>query len=185
MGHWHIGNYMDDLKPIRLYKLKAQATFLLKELKSSSANSHQAANRFLRVPFFSGKTSDWIINHTGSVQLKHAYYVIAIEAGFKTWAELKHTVVENDCLYKPGCVGFIHAWFKNYQQAEIYFRKHGGYLISFWKDIVVCGEEYISCIGLGEYKEQWKNIGYNWVKPKDGKAFQFLKETAAKNYEAS
>ena len=185
MGHWQIGNYMNDLKPVRLHKLKTQASFLLKELKRNSANPLQAANRFLQIPFCSGKTSDWIINNPDSIQLKHAYHVIAIETGFKTWAELKHTVVENDCLYKPGCVGFIHAWFKNYQPAEIYFRKHGGYLISFWKDIAVCGEEYISGIGLGEYKEQWKNIGYNWVKPNNRNAFQFLKETAKKKYESS
>ncbi len=182
MGHWHIGNYMNCLKPITLRKLKFQASYLLKELKSNSTNSVKVANRFLQIPFFSNKTVSWIIDHVDSIQLKHAYQVIAIETGFKNWTELKHVVIENDCLYKSGCVGFVHAWFSDYLQAEIYFNKHGGYLISFWKDFVVCGKEYISGIGLSQYQEQWKSIGYNWVKPGDMKAFHFLKETALKNY---
>jgi len=41
-------------------------------------------------------------------------------------------------------------------------QKHGGYLLSFWKDYVVCGEEYIARIGLGDYQKQWQSIGYDW-----------------------
>jgi len=173
---------MNNLKPITLRKVKSQATYLLKELKNKSTNFPQEANRFHQIPPFSNKTSSWIIDHPDSVQLKHAYHVLAVEAGFTTWATLKHAIIENDCLYKSACVGFIHAWFSDYAKAEIYFNMHGGYLISFWKDYVVCGKEYISGIGLSQYEEQWKNIGHNWVKPHDMKAFHFLKQAAAKNY---
>jgi len=33
---------------------------------------------------------------------------------------------------------------KDYHAAHAYHQKHGGYLLSFWKDYVVCGEEYIA-----------------------------------------
>ena len=182
MGHWPIGNYMNNLKPITLRKVKSQASYLLKELKNNSTNSIAAANRFLQIPPFSNKISSWIIDHADSVQLKHAYHVIAVETGFTAWTALKHAIIENDCLYKSTCVGFVHAWFSDYAKAEIYFNRHGGYLICFWKDFVVCGKEYICGIGLSQYEEQWKSIGYNWVRPGDSKAFHFLKEAAAKNY---
>lgn len=174
---------MNNLKPVRLSELKTQASFLLKDLRNISDLSRKSAKRFLTVPCFSLNTEHWIIEHADSVQLKHAYVVIALENGFNNWADLKQAVIEKDCLYKPCCVSFIYAWFSNYEQAEAYFQKNGGYLIAFWKDFVVCGKEYISCLGLSQYEEQWKSMGYNWVNPKNEKAFQFLKEAAKNNYQ--
>lgn len=182
MGHWHFGNYMDNLKPTQLSKLKIQASFLLKDLKGNPAKSRNSAKRFLKIPFFSNKTDDWVINHSDLVQLKHAYHLLAIENGFKTWADLKFNVIKNDCLYKSSGVAYIYAWFKDYQNAELYHQKHGGYLITIWKDFVVCGKEYIRCIGLNQYEESWKRIGYNWARPKNKEAWHFLKEQARKNY---
>jgi hypothetical protein len=182
VGYWLKGNCMNILKPIRLRELKTQASFLLKDLHSQSDLSLQSANRLLQISDFSGKTENWLIQHAGSIQLKHAYSVIAYENGYKTWADLKHFVIENDCLYRPSGVAYVHQWFNNYQQAETYFKEHGGYLLMFWNDFVVCGKEYISSIGLGNYQEQWDKIGRNWAKPADNNAFQFLKETAKKNY---
>lgn len=141
---------MNELKPVRIRDLKAQAIFLLKGLQSNPDLSRQSARRFLELPEFSGKTENWLIEHSDAVRLKHAYKVIALEHGTKGWADLKHIVVENDCLYRPSCVAFVYSWFSNYPQAEIYFKKHGGYLLSFWRDFVVCGKEYICCIGLGD-----------------------------------
>jgi hypothetical protein len=174
---------MDNLKPVSLLKLKLQARFLLKELQSNSGKSGNEAARFIQIPFFFHKHAGWIREHTDLVQLKHAYQVIAKEYGFDTWSALKQKVIENDCLYKPDHVGFIHSWFTNYPEAEKYLNRHGGYLLTFWKDFVVCGKEYIGGLGLGQYEEQWKRIGYNWAKPSEAQAYQFLKEMAYKNYE--
>lgn len=181
MGYWLKGNYMNILKPVRLNELKTQASFLLKDLHQADT-SHKAINRFLSISDFSGKTKNWLIDHKDVVQLKHAYKVIAHENKFDTWADLKHFVVENDCLYRSSYVAYIHHWFTDYQQAETYLEKYGGYLLIFWKDFVVCGKEYINGIGLGNYEDQWKKIGHNWVKPAENKAFLFLKEEAKKNY---
>jgi hypothetical protein len=173
---------MNVLKPVRLNELKTQAAFLLKDLRSKPGVSHKSANHFLQLSDFSDKTENWLIENADAVQLKHAYRVIAHENNFKDWAGLKHFVIENDCLYRASGVAYIHRWFTDYQQAEIYFKKHGGYLLSFWNDFVVCGKEYISCLGLGDYPDRWAAIGYNWVKPAENKSFEFLKEAAKNNY---
>jgi hypothetical protein len=182
VGYWLTWNYMNSLKPVRLSELKIQASFLLKDLKRQTELAPSSANRFLQLTDFRGKTANWLAEHADTVLLKHAYKVIAHENNFREWADLKHTVIENDCLYRSSCVAYIHQWFSDYRQAEIYFQKNGGYLLTFWKDFVVCGKEYIACIGLSDYEDMWKKIGYNWSKPAEIKAFQSLKEIATKNY---
>jgi hypothetical protein len=173
---------MDNLKPTRLSTLRTHVSFLLKDVKNNSPDAGHTAKRFLQIPFFRNKTIDWILGHLETVQLKHAYQVIAIENGFLSWAALKQYVTEKDCLYCPAGIAYIHAWFNDYPKAAAYHQLHGGYLLAFWKDFVVCGKEYIRSLQLDSYGEYWKQIGYNWVQPQQEKAFSILKEKAIKNY---
>jgi hypothetical protein len=173
---------MNTLKPVRLHALKKGAVFLLKDFNSVSPASLQAANRLLQLPVFSGKTVQWMKDHAGSIQLKHAYQVLALEAGFNTWAALKQSVIQQDYLYRSAGVPYVHAWFKDYAAAEVYFLQHGGYLLCFWKDFIVCGKEYIRCLGLDSYEAYWQKTGGNWLKPQDQAAWQFLQQQAINNY---
>ncbi|MTI32281.1 hypothetical protein [Xanthovirga aplysinae] len=174
---------MDSLTPVRLRELKVQATILLKEFKTNfSQEAEEVAARFLQIPYFSNETVDYLLKHSDKVKLKDAYFLIALEKGFKNWAELKQEVVEKDCLYKPSGIAFVHGWFRNYNEAEAYFQQNGGYLLYFWNDFIVCGKEYIECLELGSYTLQWKKIGYNWQNPLDPEAHQFLKGKAQRNY---
>lgn len=171
---------MTTLKPVRLTHLKTQASFLLKELHYSRDSN--VSSRFLQLSIFSGKSSSWIIENIEAIKLKHAFEVIALENGFSNWATLKNFVVEKDCLYRSGHVGLIYAWFDDYQKAENYLLKHGGYLITFWKDYIVCGDEYIDCLDLLIYKDHWRRIGFNWAKPVDYDSWKFLYTQAKENY---
>jgi hypothetical protein len=173
---------MHTLKPVRLSELRTQALFLLKDLRNNSNNSLQSAQRFLKLPGFSNKDPQWIIDHVDDVQLKHAYQLIACENGFANWTDLRRTIINNDCLYNSAAVGFIYSWFSDYQRAEAYHLQHGGYLLSFWKDYVVCGKEYINRIGLSNYQKEWQSIGYNWVNPRNKEAWFFLSKIATQNY---
>lgn len=177
------GNFMNSLKPIRLRQLKIKAALLLKDLAGADAGrALETASRFLQIRTFADKHPEWLIHNKSVVRLKHAYHLIATEYGFKTWAELKQAVVTSDCLYRPSAVAFIHSWFKDYAFAEKYFLDHGGYLLCFWKDYIVCGEEYITRLGLGGFTEEWKLIQYNWVRPENQAAFLRIREQAIKNY---
>jgi hypothetical protein len=182
MGYWPEGNYMDILKPVRLTHLKTQATFLLKDLRSGSPESGKAAEQFLTIPAYSGKSTQWILEHAGTIKLKDAFLVIALKYGFKSWADLKKKVIQEDCLYRSAKVGLIYAWFSDYEKAAAYHQQYGGYLIKFWKDFVVCGDEYITSLSLAGYIEQWAKIGYDWVNPADLQAWHFLNEKAIESY---
>ncbi|AXY75530.1 hypothetical protein D3H65_16770 [Paraflavitalea soli] len=173
---------MNKLKPIRLRTLKIRASFLLKDIHTPSPASLVAATTLCNIPVFAGKTAQWLLEHPEAVKLKHAYQAIAWEMGFNSWDRLKHTIVLNDCLYKPGGVAYIHAWFRDYGTAEAYFKQHGGFLLAFWKDIVVCGKEYIECLELDQYGVHWQQIGYNWIKPEAQASFEFLQQQAIRNY---
>jgi len=182
MGHWQKGNCMNILKPVRLSHLKTQATFLLKDLCSGSPESRKAAEQFLTLPAYSNRNAQWILEHSGAIKLKDAFLVIALKYGFKSWADLKEKVVLEDCLYRSAKVGLIYAWFSDYEKATAYHQQHGGYLIKFWKDFVVCGDEYIASLSLAEYTEYWTKIGYDWVKPGNLQAWYFLNEKAIESY---
>lgn len=173
---------MNKLKPVRLAALRTEAAFLLKHLRRHPPDVNTAAQRLLQLPVFSGRSIDWLVAQNNEIKLKHAYQTLAIERGFSSWQQLKQAVVENDCLYRPAAVPFIHAWFKEYAPAETYFRQHGGYLLCFWKDFIVCGKEYIHYLGLDVYEEGWKKIGYNWVKPANRLHWQRLRQQAINNY---
>ncbi len=129
VGDWQKGNYMNLLQPIRLRALKTRTVFLLKDLYKGSPASLSAARLLLKVPAFTGKSFQWLLDHPEEVKLKHGYQAIALDLGFTTWASLKHTVVLQDCLYRPGGVAYIHAWFRDYFSAEVYFKQHGD---SYW-----------------------------------------------------
>jgi hypothetical protein len=173
---------MNNLKPVRLRDLRTQAAFILKDLNSHSPNFLLAAEKIQRIPFYADKSIDWISEHSQEIRLKHAYAALALDFNFQSWNELKKTIVEKDCLYRPAAVGFIHAWFNDFDRAEAYHKKYGGFLLGFWEDIIVCGDEYIAQIGLDRYSSEWKQIGYNWMRPPDKPAFQILKTAAINNY---
>lgn len=172
---------MRNLKPVRLNELKLEAAFLLKDLKSNSSQIPEALSRFKVIPGLSDKT-DTLITQGKHVKLKHAYQVLALERGFENWSDLKHFVVEKDCLYRPHLVPYVHSWFKQYRTAVEYHQKHGGYLLAFWGDIIVCGEEYIKGLELDTCQTEWQAVAFDWMKPMDQVAWQVLCEKAKTNY---
>lgn len=175
---------MDILKPVRLNSLKTAASLLFKDFKNNAGRGIIAAGRLRQVPDFKQRSAEWLIAHASLVQRKHAYTAIAIEHGYANWPDLKRTIVDNDCLYRASGVAYIHAWFRDYAAAEQYLNQHRGYLLSFWKDFVVCGKEYIAHIGLDADETYWKRIGYNWVQPADKTAWAVLHEKATVIYQS-
>ena len=166
---------MDQLQPLRLRDLKLRVRLLFKESQKDDA----VAFRFSNLPLFTNLSPNEIKN---SIRLKHAYELTAIQYGFTDWRSLKQYVVEQDCLYRKQCVAFVHAWFKDYTQAKAYQDKNNGYLLRFWSDYIVCGVEYIRCIGMPIDDPGWKTIGYDWVRPKNRDTFDRLASIAFSNY---
>jgi len=170
---------MKELCPMRLNQLKIEAKLLHKRLKSGSDNSVEA---YLNHPIFRNLSSSQIEEKRKGIRLKDSYHLIASTYGFSRWEDLKRQVIKNDMLYRSNGVGLIHKWFKSDTEASKYHIKYGGYLLQFWADYVICGVEYIQLLGLHHYAEEWKAIGYNWIKPADQAAYQKLYQKAVLQY---
>lgn len=145
---------------------KVQASILLKSLHSSdSAISHQAAKRFQRLAEFKGVAIEDIIQ--AGIKRKQALAVIAMEKGFKSWADLK-------CQLPFIRGGFLNQWFTNYMDAKSFQQLNGGFLLPFKNHFFICDADYISNLGFDSADNDWKLIGYDWVKPDNKEAWQSL-----------
>ncbi|MCZ4319215.1 hypothetical protein O4H26_09445 [Aequorivita viscosa] len=166
---------MKKVPPTRLNDLKSSAKQLYKKFLLRDLHAIQ---RFAKwYPEYTQSTE-----FIDSIKLKHAFSVIACEYEFDDWSSLKHYVVAQDMLYRKSGVPFVHAWFKKPQDATDYFNTHGGYLLKFWGDYIVCGEEYIGILNLNTFEKEWRAIGFNWVHPKNEVAFMKLQAAAETNY---
>jgi hypothetical protein len=170
---------MKTLHPIRLKQLKVEAKLLHKALSTDFQNT---AKRYLHLPELRQLSITQLEKHLPQIKLKHAYRVISYEYGFQSWEELMSTVVEQDLLFRKQGVGLIHKWFNDYNEAVAFHKRHGGYLLSFWRDYVVCGQEYIRLLNLDQYSSDWKSIEFNWIKPACAHAHQRLLHKARIQY---
>jgi hypothetical protein len=145
---------------------KIQASILLKSLYSSDCEkSKQAAKRFQRLPEFKKLPLDEIIQ--AAIKRKTALAVIAVEKGFKSWAELK-------CQLPFVRGGFLNHWFANYAQAKSYLKLNGGFLLPYKHHFFICDVDYIKNLGLDPDDPDWKMIGYDWVNPDSNESWKRL-----------
>ena len=173
---------MNKQRRSRLSQFKTKASLLLKDLQSSQSElSLKAAERLTALPFLQGGTAAGVLKDLSFFRLKHALWVIALENGNKDWASLRTKVIKEDCL-APGAGSGLNAWFNNYAEAKQYQQANGGYLLQYRKDFLVCESGYIEGIGLIEYENEWKRIGYDWVQPRDKAAWNVLFAKAKEFY---
>lgn len=167
----------------RLQELKVQASILRKQLKSSEKQlQEKAAKRFLQLPFHLYSTVDNVLADVDFYQLKHAYWVLAVENNYETWQQYRDAIIREECMYTGSAGAFLNVWFANYDEAKNYQLEKGGYLLPYRKDYFVCNEALIQELGLAEYKKEWEEINYDWAKPKNKKAWTVIYKTAKKNY---
>jgi hypothetical protein len=153
-------------KSFSVKECKIQASILLKSLHSNDIEqARQATKRFKRLPQFAEFTLDAII-HT-DIKRKNALAVIALENGFKSWADLK-------CQLPFIRGGFLNQWFANYTDAKSYLQLNGGYLLPYKNQFFICDADYLSNLGLNPDDADWKLAGYDWVNPDNREAWQRL-----------
>lgn len=92
--------------------------------------------------------------------LKIHLAVIAMENGFKSWADLKSQIN-----FIVG--GFLNNWFANYQEAKIHQQLNRGFLLPYKNQFFICEAGYIERIGFDPNDPDWKLIGWDWVEPAD------------------
>lgn len=162
---------------------RIRAAILFKRLKSDDVlKATEAAKRFQRLPQFTNTSPEEIITQKNSLQRKHALTVVALEQNYKSWAELKQTLDTlhpTVNLYPSRCGGFLNEWHGNYETAkealsERLNKQESGYLMPYKTQFFLCGQDYITALGLDPEDTNWERIGYDWAKPTDKTAWQEL-----------
>lgn len=158
-------------KPFSLEEAKIQASLALKSL--SSENALTSAKRFKRLAEFAHLSIDEIPRT--DIKYKHALALVALENGFSSWADLKIQM-----LLITG--GYLNLWFANYKEAKAVLEASGGFLLPYKNQFYIANADYIKQIGLDPKDPDWQCMGFDWVHPKNKKAWQRLyKKISAKS----
>jgi hypothetical protein len=167
----------------RLYEGKIKASLLLKKFRSAEHETALgAARRFGILPQFSTVDSAEILTQSKIIRLKDALAVIALESGAIDWATFKRNITEEDCLYPHTWGAYFNTWYAKYDEAKEHLIKTGGYLLRYRQHFFICEAGYIQALGLSQFEEDWKRIGYDWVQPNDMQAWKRLFQEAEKLY---
>lgn len=121
-----------------------------------------------------------------SLQLKDALAVIALENGYESWVELKSALDHaaetsllaeiKDQFYPKGFTTYWNIWFTKYSQAKKTLNEGKGFLLPFRNQFFIVEEHFVDSIGLPHTLPEWKEIGNDWVHPKNVKAWLKLNE---------
>ncbi|MGB6976052.1 MAG: hypothetical protein WBE18_01130 [Gammaproteobacteria bacterium] len=153
-------------KPYSVAECKIQASILLKSFHSNDPEkAKSAAKRLRRLPEFDKLSLEEIIQT--NIKRKHALAVIALEKGFKSWADLK-------CQIPFIIGGFLNKWFVNYEEAKTHLHITHGFLLPYKNQFFICEADYIKQIGLDPNDPDWELMGYDWAKPSNHEAWQRL-----------
>ncbi|MEZ5016223.1 MAG: hypothetical protein R2800_04170 [Flavipsychrobacter sp.] len=167
----------------RLQELKIKASLLRKQLRSpEQQHQEKAAKRFLQLPFHQYSILEDVLKDVDFYQLKHAYWVLAIENNHETWQQYRDTIIKEDCMYIGNSSAFLNVWYANYEEAKQHQNAQGGYLLQYRKDYFICTEELIKELDLALFKKEWEEIGYDWAQPKSKAAWNIIFKAAKKNY---
>lgn len=150
-------------KVFNLVEAKIKCSILLKSLHGADAK--KAAKRFKRLPEFANLSIEEILQK--DIKRKTALAVIALENGFKSWADLKiqiHFIVG----------GYLNLWFAKYSEAKAHLQSAGGFLLPYKNQFFICNADYLKHIGFDPDDPDWKLIGFDFAFPQDKKAWQHI-----------
>jgi hypothetical protein len=113
-------------------------------------------------------------------QRKDCLGMIAAEFGFPNWPAAKAAIsggeaVDFGTLLYPSASAHINLWFARYDEAaEVRAAQQGclerpgrHYLLGYKKQFLVVDRYFIESLGLDPDDEDWHEIGYDWIRPKD------------------
>jgi len=163
---------------LNLDEYRIRASRLLKELRGTDlAFGLRAANRFCILPGFAGKAPGDIYNSRDQVKRKHSLTVIAKEAGFQDWSQLKAAMPEKvDIAFDTTrlfqrTATFLNLWYRTYAEArEVLTTVPKRYLFPYRHQFVVCEGQLLIDQGVDTTDPDWERIGRDWAKPLDAKA---------------
>lgn len=167
--------------------LKESASLLFKHCQNKDKD---AIARFRTLKSFTAQPENDLI---ASLQLKDALAVIAAENGYDSWTDLKSTLIHaaetsplaeiKDQFYPKHFTTYWNIWFAKYTQAKKVLNEGKGFLLPFRNQFFIVEEHFVDSIGIPHTLPEWKDIGNDWVHPKNVKAWLKLNEMYAKTME--
>jgi len=79
-------------------------------------------------------------------------------------------------MYVGSMDAIVNRWFTNYEEAQESLKAEGGYLFPYRNQYFVTLREGIRELGMDPDDPDWARIGWDWVRPKDGGAWNRLRE---------
>lgn len=162
---------MPEQASFSIDSLKRDAARLLKQARASD---EAALERFasLRSP-------------PETLQLKHALAVVADEAGFDSWAELKQTQTGLDFsefFARPSFRDSLNPWFNNYEEAREFQAANGGVLLPYRHHFFVSSLAMLERLGFEADHPDWHNIGHDFVRPASEAAHARIKASLQRRF---
>lgn len=141
---------MPDQATLSLESLKRDAARLLKQARAGDA---AALKRFaaLRSP-------------PEPLQLKHALAVVADEAGFDSWTDMKHAqsgIDFSEFFAGPSLRDSLNPWFNNYEEARVFHADNGGVLLPYRHHFFVSSLAMLDRLGFEADHPDWMDIGFD------------------------
>jgi hypothetical protein len=153
----------ERLEDIEEYRIRASR--LLKALRGEDAVLAKRAEERLR------QLPQVVVLSNDEIRRKHALAVVAREAGFAGWAELK-SAIEVLGEFDPARLvdrptgGFINLWYRSYEEARaVVDGETRRYLFPYRTQFFVCEAGLIETAGVDPFDADWDRMGRDWVKP--------------------
>jgi hypothetical protein len=165
--------------PVNFEEYKIRTSRLLHDLRSPDPKvSLAAAERFCAHPDWLADKPATLLQHRSRVQRKHALAVVAKEAGFRDWAELKAAMsgerepaFDTMRLFPPRSAAFLNLWFRTYEEASVVLRKTPWrFLFPYKHQFFVCEPGFLEARGIDPKDPDWERIGHDWVRPRNAAA---------------
>lgn len=155
-------------------ELKIRARVLQRGLanENPSAIARLAGLRELRrVPKRAPASEETRCAMLPEIRLKHCLALVAREAGFSDWnhasAVLRGESTDDfgTLLCAAGSPAHWNIWSASYDEARAIRAEHGGYLLAYKRQFLICDRFYIEELGLDPDDPDWEAIARDWVQP--------------------
>lgn len=84
-------------------------------------------------------------------------------------------LLEGPVMYAPRMDAYLNHWFTSYEEARESLMTTGGYLLPYEDQFLVTVGGAIRELGLDPEDPDWARIGFDWVSPRDTRAWQRLR----------
>lgn len=146
-------------------------------LKAARSGDGEARARF-----------DCLSSRPLSFQLKHALCIVALEAGYESWAALKLDLEGLDFstfFATPGLRNSLNPWFATYDEARAFQLENGGILLPYKSHVFVSEADILPRLGYEADHPDWSEMGYDFVRPLSEAAHARIKAALTRRFGAA